>query len=108
MPTANDNEQRWPEGAPFDVDLGGGYGGYWFDCGLDHHIALMVYHRCEDRTKHLGGWCIHGVFWERPEGYDGPVWQRTGDDEHLTISPSILCLICKDHGYIRGGKWERA
>lgn len=28
--------------------------------------------------------------------------------EPLTISPSVLCAACGDHGFIRGGKWVRA
>jgi hypothetical protein len=28
--------------------------------------------------------------------------------EPLTLSPSIECRACKDHGYIRNGRWERA
>jgi hypothetical protein len=26
----------------------------------------------------------------------------------LTISPSVLCKLCNDHGFIRGGRWVRA
>lgn len=28
--------------------------------------------------------------------------------EPLTLSPSLLCRACGDHGFIRGGKWVRA
>lgn len=28
--------------------------------------------------------------------------------EPLTLSPSILCRACGDHGFIRKGKWVRA
>lgn len=28
--------------------------------------------------------------------------------EPLTLSPSILCLRCGDHGFIRDGKWVKA
>lgn len=28
--------------------------------------------------------------------------------EPLAISPSVLCLRCGDHGFIRGGRWVRA
>jgi hypothetical protein len=28
--------------------------------------------------------------------------------EPLTISPSVLCRRCGDHGFIREGKWVRA
>lgn len=28
--------------------------------------------------------------------------------EPLTLSPSLLCRACGDHGFIRQGHWERA
>lgn len=28
--------------------------------------------------------------------------------EPLTLSPSLLCTACGDHGFIREGKWVRA
>ena len=29
-------------------------------------------------------------------------------DDPLTLSPSVLCRACGDHGFVRGGKWVRA
>ena len=29
-------------------------------------------------------------------------------DEPLTLTPSVLCRACGDHGFVRGGKWVRA
>ena len=29
-------------------------------------------------------------------------------DEPLTLSPSVLCRICGDHGFVRNGRWIRA
>jgi hypothetical protein len=34
-------------------------------------------------------------------------WE-VGQDSPLTLSPSILCRACGDHGFIRDGKWVRA
>jgi len=28
-----------------------------------------------------------------------------GDEEHLTVSPSLLCRTCGHHGFIRDGRW---
>jgi len=36
-----------------------------------------------------------------------PVWQVESLDP-LTISPSVLCGACGDHGFIRSGRWQRA
>lgn len=36
-----------------------------------------------------------------------PVWTVESLDP-LTISPSLLCRLCGDHGFIRNGRWEPA
>lgn len=37
------------------------------------------------------------------------VWTVEQDNgDRFTISPSILCRACGDHGFIRDGKWVRA
>jgi len=38
---------------------------------------------------------------------DGARWQ-VQSMEPLTLSPSLLCRVCGDHGFIREGKWVRA
>lgn len=49
--------------------------------------------------------------------FDGPMQQKFGDKvprwtveswEPLTVSPSLQCGSCPDHGFIRAGKWVRA
>lgn len=43
-----------------------------------------------------------------PEAFDNrAVWQVQCWDP-LTVSPSILCLLCDDHGFIREGRWVPA
>jgi hypothetical protein len=36
-----------------------------------------------------------------------PVW-KVGSREPLSLSPSLLCKRCGDHGHIRNGRWEPA
>lgn len=31
-----------------------------------------------------------------------------GDEEHLTLEPSLLCPRCGNHGFVRDGRWVRA
>ncbi len=38
---------------------------------------------------------------------DRPYWTVESLDP-LTISPSLLCLTCGDHGFIRDGRWVPA
>lgn len=87
------------------------------DIGTDHRIVhadyqgepagLTVWHRKQD-----GAWCcgwvsFNGSAWVksfggRVQGWD--VQQRAP----LTLSPSILCRVCGDHGFIREGRWVKA
>lgn len=54
------------------------------------------------------GWIsFEGRAWAR--GFNGKLPSWTVESENpLTLSPSILCRACGDHGHIRNGKWERA
>lgn len=35
----------------------------------------------------------------------GPAWSLEGASDALTLSPSIHCLACGEHGFVRDGKW---
>ena len=51
------------------------------------------------------GWCVGG-FYIKPEGNPAgaPMWTLESK-EPVTVSPSLLCRSCGQHGFIRGGKW---
>lgn len=78
------------------------------DLGHNHRALLTTLH-----TK-PGYW---GAIIEHltPEGEpcDGAISWNEADRVHwelislhpLTVSPSLLCHRCKDHGFIREGKW---
>lgn len=56
------------------------------------------------------GRCWGFVHLDVPEGESyrtaqSPVWQVESTDP-LTLSPSLLCRACGNHGYIRQGRWE--
>lgn len=56
-----------------------------------------------------GEWC--GGFAAFVEYELEPNWTHTGDaetGEGFTMSPSLLCTACGNHGYIRDGKWVPA
>ena len=51
-----------------------------------------------------------GFLWVDAESeahVDGPVWQVDSWDP-LTLSPSVLCRSCGNHGFVREGKWVPA
>ncbi len=90
------------------------------DIGDDHALVFVGYkgeprvganviHKTPDGAECVGfisftgrGWS--NLFKDRPGFQSWEVLQ----DEPLTLSPSIACRGCGDHGYIRDGKWVRA
>lgn len=50
--------------------------------------------------------CAGSIMFDTPEGrqFHGPHWTIEQEDP-LTLSPSILCRACGNHGFIRDGKW---
>jgi hypothetical protein len=69
--------------------------------------GLQVRHSAPDGTE-----CCSAIHFDLPEVktiFPDPrgLWS-VESWEPLTISPSLLCLRCGDHGFIRGGKWEPA
>lgn len=87
------------------------------DIGHGHMIAFVTYedevcaindwHRMADGAT----WCVGFV------DFKGSKWAvqfgpETGwtvvKREPLTLEPSILCRICRSHGFIRDGRWVPA
>lgn len=66
------------------------------------------------RHRAARGWCESVVHFDLPETLlmthgesQLPIW-RVDAWEPLTLSPSLRCALCGDHGFIRGGRWVRA
>lgn len=115
-----------PDGAEYDIDLGdshfGRYVGWFPDRDIPSNaeryagiadierVGLYIYHPAPGKTE--SGHCAGFVQFDTPEiarVFTNPRsrWQVESWDP-LTISPSVQCGTCGDHGFIRGGKWERA
>lgn len=58
-----------------------------------------------------GNGCESAVFFDVPGVRDlfpdRAIWTVESWDP-LTLSPSLLCTICKDHGFVREGRWVPA
>jgi hypothetical protein len=68
------------------------YGASWF-------------HRDKREPNHV---CVGGFQWRRPNATaSGAIWTLESL-EPLTIAPSLLCMTCGAHGFIRDGKWVPA
>lgn len=53
--------------------------------------------------------CSGGIYFNVPgnESITRPKWNVESLDP-LTLSPSVLCTLCGNHGFIRNGKWVGA
>lgn len=70
------------------------------------HWGANVYHLRPDGSE-----CVSFITFDteltRAAGDPGEKWQ-VKKWEPLTISPSLLCRACGDHGHIREGRWVKA
>ncbi len=79
----------------------------WITDKAGHRIGLVQSHPGED-----GEPCAGPIYFDLPEmramwpGID-VLWQVEAW-EPLTLSPSLLCVDCGSHGFIRGGRWQPA
>jgi hypothetical protein len=107
---------------PFDLDLGDGHWvhfmGWRPDRSIPSNAERFAAHPDVERwgasVPHLKA---DGTLCQGFVTFDGPVqravhpgaakWTVESMDP-LTLSPSLLCNACKDHGFIRQGKWVRA
>lgn len=102
------------------IDLGLGYVLEWTCWSPDRELNpqyegipdIEKFGAVITHTKPDGEECFHGIIFECPEArrvcrdrqamWDVECW------DPLTVSPSLLCLTCGDHGFIREGKWVPA
>lgn len=79
----------------------------WLD--MNHCLEFTTHQGASGPTGALfchrkpdGSWCIGGFQWAAP---DGPNWQLVSM-QPFHVEPSIHCLSCGEHGFIRDGKWQ--
>lgn len=88
------------------------------DLGDDHELIFSSYqgearvgasikHKKPDGSTCEGWVAFAGRSWARGFEPAIAVW-TVEQDEPLTLSPSVLCRACGDHGFVRSGKWVRA
>jgi len=109
----------------FDLDLGDGH---WLQyvgwspnrdipSNAERFAGIADIERCGALIYHLtdkteSGMCSGFVHFETPEiarVFPNPHarWQ-VQSWEPLTLSPSVLCGTCGDHGFVRDGRWVKA
>lgn len=86
----------------------------WLGLTIEHPLGPGPCHELhratyDDKRRHCRHCCTGGVMFDIPgaEHFPGAKWQVVSWDP-LTISPSVLCMVCGDHGFIRDGLWVPA
>lgn len=87
------------------------------DLGHDHVFHPTVYkddfsggiidHKKPDGSDCSGHISFANRAWANAFDNKITTWDLVSEDP-LTISPSVLCLTCGDHGFIQEGKWVPA
>lgn len=87
------------------------------DLGDDHFLAFSEYQGevAACTISHLtpagkpcnGFIAFEGRSWARSFSHEITTWNVV-QDEPLTLTPSVLCRGCGDHGSVQNGKWVRA
>lgn len=93
----------------FDLDLGDGHWLTFVDYKGDPRAGARQPHLTDKtETGMCEGWItFEGSAWAAEFDNRIPTW-KVECWEPLTLSPSLLCRGCGDHGFIRAGKWVRA
>ena len=101
--------QDGPEGVPPVIDLGDNHTLQWSEYEGDLYAGATVKHLRPDGTPCAGFISIRGGKWSKEfEGMPSHQSWELVQREPLTLSPSLQCRACPDHGFIREGKWVRA
>lgn len=104
---------------PERIDLGDGRTMKWVTFEGEHVMAAIEEHpRARDVALQNGAIALKGepcsgmMYLDVPElleGWKGKVQTWTVQQWNPpTLSPSVLCTFCGNHGFIRDGKWVPA
>lgn len=103
-------------GRETEYDLGTGHSFVWLYAHDGDLVGLVEHHPKGPDATPGAMYCGGYVAWVNkpgtPHGHAAWVAKHQlvaggpGDEEHLTIAPSLLCRQCPSHGFIRNGQWE--
>jgi hypothetical protein len=105
------------EGREDEFDLGDGCSFTWLMHGDyrerpdDHELIGLIEHHPKPSPEAPGLYCGGYVAWKATDAAQPRhrlVAGGIGDEEHLAVSPSLLCRTCGHHGFIREGRWVPA
>jgi len=90
-----------------ELDLGDDHSQVFCDLDGEKRVGAAVIHKGKDGLECMGWIPFEGRAWAQRFENSIPAW-KVESDEPITLSPSILCRVCGDHGFVRNGKWVRA
>lgn len=92
---------------PEELDLGDGHT-LTFANYKGEVAGCSIAHRRPDNGAPCDGWiAFEGRVWARSFGGHIATW-KVESEQPLTLSPSVLCRGCGDHGHVRAGEWVKA
>ena len=71
-------------------------------------VGANISHKQPDGTECDGWVAFAGRAWANSFALGSIATWIVEQDEPLTLSPSVLCRSCGDHGFVRNGRWVRA
>lgn|SRR5512146_260778 len=96
---------RWVRWAPDDLPANREKYGYPLPC-IDHAGAI-IYHLRPDGAEICRGYISFNLPEIQQHFPARQLWDVV-EWEPLTLTPSIRCVVCGDHGFIKNGVWARA
>ena len=91
-----------------EIDLGDGHRIVFSEYEGEKRVGANIIHPPVEGKCGGQGWiAFEGRSWARSFGGRIETWDVVSE-EPFTISPSILCRACGDHGFVRDGKWVPA
>jgi hypothetical protein len=97
------------ESARDEIDLGDGHRIVFSEYEGEKRVGANVLHPPVEGKCGGDGWiAFEGRSWARKFAPGAIATWKVESEVPFTISPSILCRACGDHGFIRDGKWVRA
>lgn len=91
------------------INIGGGHEIEFVSYKGAEKVAINDYHKTSDGKPCQGFIPFRGNAWA-DQFKDSPDYQswEVHSIEPLTITPSLLCRSCGDHGFITNGKWVKS
>lgn len=95
---------------PPPLDFGHGVRGRWIEDSAGHYVGLHYSHPMPTPPV-PGRRCMGSIYFNTPEARavspTAAAWVLNTVTP-LDVSPSLLCMTCSHHGFIRGGQWVPA